>query len=106
MKVTKNGNIWRSFEDKSETDLNRGTNLKPTPLLKEFQVYEYLKRSKLTHAHALDDIPAKTIQYFACDLANLLTDVINTMVRPGQYPNIWEIEIMLPVPSCLAQYRT
>ena len=47
----------------------------------------------------MDDIPAKIIKEFACELARPVTDLINSMVRLGQYPNIWKIECVSPVPK-------
>ena len=83
----------------SDIDLSKATNLKPTPVLEEYQVYEYLRKIKTNTSTVLNDIPAKIIKEFACELAKPLTDVINTMVSLGQYPNIWKIEIVSPVPK-------
>ena len=83
----------------SDIDLNQAKNQKSTPVLSEHQVYEYLKRIKTNTATVKDDIPAKIIKEFACELAAPLADVINSMVRLGEYPNIWKIEIVSPVPK-------
>ena len=83
----------------SDIDLTQATNLKSTPVLAEHQVYEYLKRIKTNTATVKDDIPAKVIKEFACELATPVTDIINTMVRLGQYPNIWKVEMVSPVPK-------
>ena len=63
-------------------------------MLEEYQVYKYLKRIKTNTSTVLDDIPAKIIREFACEIATPLTDVINTIVRLGQYHNFWKIEIV------------
>jgi hypothetical protein len=83
----------------SDIDLSKATNTNPTPVLEEYQVYEYLRKIKTNTSTVLNDIPAKIIKEFACELAKPLTDVINTMVSLGQYPNIWKIEIVSPVPK-------
>ena len=44
-----------------------------------------------------NDIPAKVLREFACELSAPLADIINTMVRLGEYPNIWKIETVTPV---------
>ena len=75
----------------SDKDLNQATNLKPTPVLTEYQVYEFLKRIKTNTATVKDDIPSKVIKEFACELSAPITEIINTMVKLGQYPNIWKI---------------
>ena len=36
---------------------------------------------------------------FACEIATPLSDIINTMVQLGQYPSIWKIESVTPVPK-------
>ena len=82
-----------------DIDLSEAVNLKPTPVLAEHQVYEYLKRIKTNTSTVYDDIPAKVIKEFACEIATPLTDVINSMVSLGQYPNIWKVEIVSPVPK-------
>ena len=53
----------------SDIDLNKATNVKPTPELEEHQVYEYLKRIKTNTSTVLDDVPAKIIREFACEIA-------------------------------------
>ena len=68
--------------------MNQAKNLKPTPVLSEHQVYEYLKRIKTNTATVKDDVPAKIIKEFACELAAPLADVISSMVRLGEYLNI------------------
>ena len=83
----------------SDIDLSKAANLKPTPILEEYQVYEFLKRIKTNTSTVKNDIPAKLIKEFACELAKPLTDIINTMVRLGQFPDIWKLEMVLPVPK-------
>ena len=83
----------------SDIDLSKAANLKPTPILEEYQVYEFLKRIKTNTSTVKNDIPAKLIKEFACELAKPLTDIINTMVRLGQFPDIWKLEMVSPVPK-------
>ena len=46
-----------------------------------------------------DDIPAKIIKEFACELSEPMTDILNTMVDRGEYPYIWKLEMVTPVPK-------
>ena len=45
------------------------------------------------------DFPAKFIKKFAPYLAEPLTDIINTSIARGEYPNIYKFEISTPVPK-------
>ena len=46
-----------------------------------------------------DDIPAKVIKEFAPELAEPLADVINCMVKRGEFPDIWKLEMVTPAPK-------
>ena len=97
-KFSKVSNEYQKLKT-SDINLDEATNLKSTPILAEHQVYEYLKRIKTNTSTVKDDIPAKIIKEFACELAAPLTDVINTMVILGEFPDIWKVEIVSPVPK-------
>ena len=45
------------------------------------------------------DIPAKLIKEFAAYLAEPFTDIINTSLKRGEYPQIYKYEICTPVPK-------
>ena len=93
---SKISNEFRKLES-CDIDLNQATNNDPCPTLAEHQVYNYLKQIKTSTSTVKDDIPAKVIKEFACELAAPLADIINSMVRLGEFPNIWQIEIVSPV---------
>ena len=46
------------------------------------------------------DIPAKLVKYFAAYLAEPLTDIFNTSLLRGEYPQIFKYEVCTPVPKC------
>jgi hypothetical protein len=76
------------------------------PPLQTFQhldpyfVYQKIKGiRKKNCATVPDDIPMKIIQEFADELAFPLANIINRMTEFGEYPNIWKIEIVTPVPK-------
>ena len=52
---------------------------------------------KINTSTVKNDIPAKVLREFACELSAPLAYIINTMVRLGEYPNIWKIETVTPV---------
>ena len=41
----------------------------------------------------------KLINEFAMELSFPLANIINRMISAGEYPNIWKIEIVTPVPK-------
>lgn len=45
------------------------------------------------------DIPSKLIKHFAAYLAYPFTDIINSSIKCGQYPNIYKYEVVTPVPK-------
>ena len=45
------------------------------------------------------DFPAKLIKHFAAYLAEPYTDILNTSVKRGEYPEIYKFEISTPVPE-------
>ena len=45
------------------------------------------------------DFPAKLSKHFAAYLADPLTDIINTSVVRGEYPQIYKFEVSTPVPK-------
>ena len=82
-----------------EIDLNLAENNSPTPLLEQHEVYEYLKHIKTNTATVKDDVPAKLIKECAFELSFPLTNLINSCILDGIYPNIYKIEIVTPVPK-------
>ena len=45
------------------------------------------------------DLPAKLIKEFAVSLAEPFADIVNTIFRRGEYPQIYKYEIPTPVPK-------
>ena len=63
------------------------------------QVWFHLARIKTNKATVPGDFPARLIKQFAAYLADPLTDVLNTSVKRGEYPQIYKYEICTPVPK-------
>ena len=81
--------------DPNEIVLNP-KNDKPVPVIEPHAVYEILKKIKTNIATVKDDIPAKVIKEFAPELADPLADIINCMVKRGEFPDIWKLEMVTP----------
>ena len=72
---------------------------KPAPVIEAHEIYEYLKRIKTNTATVKDDIPAKFIKEFAPELSAPMEDIISCMVRRGEFPNIWKLDMVTPCPK-------
>ena len=83
----------------NDIDIESTKNKTPVPVLEPYQVYEYLKRIKVKTSTVKDDIPAKLIKEYAAELSSPLSNIINCMFERGEYPDIWKIEMVTPVPK-------
>ena len=63
------------------------------------QVWLQLTKIKTNKATVPGDLPAKLIKEFAAYLAEPLTNVINTSILRGEYPQIYKYEVSTPVPK-------
>ena len=72
-------------------------NNQSTPVLEAYQVYEHLSKIKTNKSTVKDDIPAKLIKEFAPELSEPMADILNCMVRRGEFPDIWKLEMVTPV---------
>merc|ERR1711888_83831 len=50
-------------------------------------------------SNVIGDIPAKIIKKFACFLALPISNVINSSIREGVWPDICKFEIVTPMPK-------
>ena len=69
------------------------------PQFHEAQVWFVLSRLETNKATVKNDIPAKIIKRFAAYLAEPFTNILNTAIRRGEYPDIYKYEICTPVPK-------
>ena len=60
---------------------------------------QFLKKMKTNTSTVKDDIPAKILKEFACELSEPMADILDCMVSRGEYPNIWKLEMVTPVPK-------
>ena len=54
---------------------------------------------KTNKATVRGDLPARLIKEFAAYLADPFTDIINTSLKRGEYPQIYKFEVSTPVPK-------
>ena len=63
------------------------------------QVWALLSRLDTNKATVPGDFPARLIKNFAAYLAEPLTDIYNTSLLRGYYPQIYKFEVSTPVPK-------
>ena len=79
---------------------------KDIPQFLPAQVWFALTHINTNKATVPGDVPAKLIKHFAAYLAEPLTDIINTSVGRGEYPQIYKFEISTPVPKVYPTEKT
>lgn len=65
-----------------------------------FQVLHKLEQIKCTRSTLPIDIPDKLRKECALDLAEPLTDIINSSILEGTFPHPWRREWVLPAAKC------
>ena len=72
---------------------------KDIPQVPEAEVIEALANMDTSKSNTKDDIPAKILKTFALQLGKPVTDIINSSIRQGCWPNIFKLEVVTPVPK-------
>ena len=69
------------------------------PQFKPSEVWLILTKLKSGKATVEGDFPVSLIKQFAAYIAEPLTDIYNTSIKLGQYPNVYKFEVSTPVPK-------
>ena len=69
------------------------------PQFEPSKVWKLLCKIKTNKAPVIGDFPPKLIKYFAAYISEPLTDIVNTSIRRGEYPNVYKHEISTPIPK-------
>ena len=69
------------------------------PIVTEEEVIAILAAMDTSKSNYKGDIPAKILKAFACQLGKPVSDVINTSIRQGCWPDIFKLELVTPVPK-------
>ena len=83
-------------------DLSQLPSYRPTmepPKVEEYEVYEKINKLKNTKSTFHIDLPNKIRKEFSADLSSPVTDIINTSLRNGEYPQLWKHEYISPIPK-------
>ena len=74
-------------------------NASDIPIIKNEEVCETLEAMDTNKSTVTGDIPAKILKKFAKQISLPMTDVINTSLKQGCWPDIFKMEIVTPVPK-------
>ena len=72
---------------------------KPAPTLYPWEVYEELRKVKISKSSGPDGISPKLIKEFAYELSGPLTAVVNCSFEEGVVPSQWKSAFVVPVPK-------
>ena len=70
------------------------------PKVAESEIVAALADMDANKSNVKKDIPAKVLKHFAKQLGKPVTDLINTAIRQGCWPDIYKIEMVTPIPKC------
>ena len=89
--------------DKDDIAADRNENDKPIPNMSPYFVHQKIKQMKSGKATIKGDIPMKLIKMFGYELSFPLSNIFVKCCTAGEYPELWKIETITPVPK---QYPT
>ena len=69
------------------------------PQFEEKDILEVLASLDASKSNVVGDIPAKVLKSCSAELTIPVTDLINTSIRQGKWPDIFKVEIVTPVPK-------
>ena len=69
------------------------------PFISEKVVESYINQIKTKPSSPLDDIPAKLVKRFSKYFCVPLAHIVNSCLERGEWPSIWKIEAIIPVPK-------
>ena len=69
------------------------------PKSEEHEVQEVLEKMETNKSDVQGDIPAKILKLCSALLTKPITDIINSSIRKGVWPEIFKMEIVTPVPK-------
>ncbi|CAH1237826.1 CTBS [Branchiostoma lanceolatum] len=71
----------------------------PPPQIQPWDMYAELRRVKVGKAGGPDGIAPRLVRMFACELAEPLTDILNTSLKEGVVPTQWKEAVVAPIPK-------
>ena len=98
--ATQFASIQNEYDEIDETQIKLPEIDKSSvPQFSSSEVWFALSRINTNKSTVSDDIPAKLLKRFAAYFAEPLTDIYNTALLKGEYPDIYKFEVCTPVPK-------
>ena len=92
--------ISNLYQPLNEDDITiESSNKAPIPLMTPYFVHQKIKKMKNNSATMKGDIPVKVIKKFAYELSFPLSNIFTRCCNAGEYPDIWKLETVTPVPK-------
>ena len=82
-----------------DIDISKASNAKPFPWIAAGKINNKIKKMKTKTSTVIGDIPWKVIRQYSYYLSVPLENIYNRSVKYGEYPSIWKVEIVTPVPK-------
>ena len=90
----------------SDIDIRNISDDRPPPNINPYEVYLKIKSVKKKTATVIGDIPMKVIKFCAEEISFPLSDIYIRAIQFGEYPEIYKIEIVTPVPKVFPPQTT
>ena len=88
------------FEPLVKSDINiPAFNKCDIPEISISKVKLQLSQLDVKRGQVKDDIPARVLKEFSTQVAAPLTDIINTCITRGEWPDSWKLEVATPIPK-------
>ena len=92
--------ICMSLWKKEDTTYENIQNLQPIPEIQPWLVNLLISEAKCGSSTVKGDLPIKFIKEFGPFLAEPIAHIWNSAIKNGEYPKLWKIEIVTPIPKC------
>ncbi len=90
-------NISGSLPPLNFTELPCYLPCEPPPEITHDQVYNELKKLKVSKSGHPNDLPIGLIKEFAFEIAIPLTTIFNKCIQEGVFPTVWKTAAIIPV---------
>ena len=90
--------LYKPLQNEDFPDYENPSLFSP-PIISASKVSKIIQSMNQKASAVPGDLPMKVIAQFSNDLSNPLAHLINKCLRQGQYPDLWKIEYVTPVPK-------
>ena len=72
---------------------------KPCPFFEPYQIYQKIKKMKKKASTVIGDIPWRIILEYSAELSDPLSNIYNSALLDGVWPDVWKCEYVTPAPK-------